>query len=267
MRKVGALTHFPPGLLPLMASFLGPDSIFVAGGFINRPSEKLASAICYSLSTKSWRSNLPSMSTVRARPASVALGGRMMVFGGTANVFELATCEAFDPVTNQWTALPPMSTARSDACAVAWQGCAYVFGGWNGATSLKTVECFDSKLNRWFAIAPMTTPRSDAAAVAVPGRGLLVMGGSNFSGILESAELFHPVTNQWTEMTWQLPKPLYNLSAQCSHDGILYIFGGCTSSGERTTECWSMDLTADVPIWSPLPPLPATMSGLVSVMI
>lgn len=272
MRQVGALAHFPPGLLPLMASFLAPDSIFVAGGgFVKLASAvsgfvKLASAVCYSVNTNSWRTNVPSMHTARGGPATVAIGGRMLVFGGIDAMGysrPLATCEAFDPITNRWTAMPSMSTARAHACAVVWRGIslqAFVFGGRNSYGELSSVECFDPTLNQWSAVAPMTIARSRAAAVILSGRGLVVMGGYNITGVQQSAELYDPATDQWTTMSWELPKRLCDFGAHCI-DGILYILGGSTS------ECWSMDLTAEVPIWSPLPPLPTTLAGLSSVAL
>ena len=266
MRKVEELAHFPPGLLPLMASFLGPDFIFLAGGLINRRGEIVATAVCYSPEAGSWCTNVPSMSTSRYGAATVAIGSRMMVFGGGGTIgWHLSICEAFDLMANEWSALPPMSTPRVNASAVAWQGRAFIFGGRNGSTVLTSVECFDSQLNRWSAMAPMRTRRYATAAVAVSGCRILIMGGLH-GCVLQSVECYDPATNQWTAMSWQLPKPLFNFAAHCI-DQTLYVLGGCTNNGERSSECWSMDLTADVPIWSPLPPLPTTMGGLSSVVL
>ena len=261
MRQVRALVHFPPGLLPLMASFLGLDSIFVVGGYSGRP---LPTSVCYSLDSGTWRSNVGSMDTARYAAASVAIGGRMMVFGGFSYRY-LATCESFDLTTNEWSELPPMSTSRSNASAIVWQGRAFVFGGHNSSGVLSSAECFDPIANCWSAIAPMCTPRYYASGVAVPGRGLLLMGGHDgFSPVVESAELYDPATNKWTLMPWQLPKAVFDLAAHCI-DRMLYVLGGCTSDGTRSCECWSMDL--DVAIWSPLPPLPTTLAALASALV
>ena len=276
LRKVGALTHFPPGLLPLMASFLGPDLIFLAGGVIRGA---VSTAVCYSPHARSWCTNVPSMITARYGPATVAIGSRMMVFGGTGrNGWHLASCEVFDLKANKWSALPPMSEPRVNASAVAWRGISlerdnvrvFIFGGLDGSTVLSSVECFDSKLNRWSAMAPMPTPRSDTTAVAVSGCGLLVMGGYNGGDhdgrILQSVQCYDPATNRWTAMSWQLPKPLFDFAAHCI-DRTLYVLGGFSPGFGYVTDCWSMDLGADVPIWSALPPLPTKMAGLASVVL
>ena len=288
MRQVNALVHFPPGLLPLMASFLGPDSIFVAGGY--EDSGALSSVLGYCVSTSTWRTDVPSMTTARntwrtdvpsmttarSQPAAVALGGRMMVFGGVGAGYNnyLSACEAFDPITNKWTVLPPMSTPRDAACAVAWQGIslqrdngrAFVFGGHNGSTPLASAECFDPTLNQWFRIAHMSTARSHAAAVTVPGHGIIVMGGWIVGHVLSSAELYDPATDQWTLTSWNLPKQLCSFAAHFI-DGVLHIIGGFTPGVGYVTDCWSMDLGAESMIWSQLPPLPRAMDGLSSAML
>ena len=263
MRGVAALTHFPPGLLPLMASFLDGQSVIFAGGYDSK-GNVLASAVCYSLHSRSWRTDVPLMSTPRCGSASVAMQGRMLVFGGMKATGFMESCEAFDPLTNEWTALPPMSTRRSEACAVGWEGRAFVFGGENGAHALSSAECFDPTTNQWSAIAPMTTVRRGASAVAVPGRGLIVMGGNAFNA-LQSAELYDPATDRWTMMTWQLPTPLFDFAAHCI-DGVLHIIGGHPRSQSVST-CWSMDLLSDVPVWSSLSPMPRSVRGMTSVTL
>ena len=262
MKTVTALTHFPPGLLPLIASFLEIDCILVTGGSSGGMAS--ASAVWYSPKTGTWRTDVASMSIARSSPATVTIGGRMMIFGGTHKSQYLTTCEAFDPCTNEWTALSPMPTPRACASAVAWQGRAFIFGGYNGAPNSSS-ECFDPIANRWYDIAPMANARYHAAAVAVPGRGVLVIGGFNAHAAVRSADLYDPTTNQWTAMPWQLPKPLCAFAAHCI-DGVLHILGGFSVDGHQTSDCWSMDLSAAVPIWLSIPPLPPAMSGFASVM-
>ena len=266
MKVVPSLTHFPPGLLPLIATFLGPNSIFFAGGWNAKVGRTVDSAVCYSLDSCSWRTDVSSMRTARGSAATVAIGGRMMVFGGlheNPKTQHLSSCEAFDPITNEWTVLSPMSTRRCYACAVAWESRAFVFGGHDGWSALSSVECFDSALNTWSAIAPMSTARYQAAVVAVSGCGLIVMGGLGADGLaLQSAELYDPTTNEWTAVSWQLPKPVYSFAAHCFDGVVLHIVGGIINShlaltGWRPTACcWSMDLSATAPIWLSLPPMP-----------
>lgn len=117
MRTVAALTHFPPGLLPLIDSFLGPDSILVVGAR-GDPWTRLPVALWYSVETDTWRTDVPPMTSMvigHYAPAGVAVDGRMIVLGGS-------TCEAFDSATKSWSMLSPMTDVRFHGCAVAWQG-------------------------------------------------------------------------------------------------------------------------------------------------
>ena len=269
MREVAALVHFPPGLLPLIASFLPGQSIVLAGGF-DHNGRNTSTALCYSQDTRQWRTDVPSMLTAHYGAATVAIGGRMMVFGGGMNAFEpLATCQAFDPDTNEWSALPPMSTPRILASAAVWQGRAFIFGGRKSNSHrefMSSAECFDPTANRWSAIAPMGIARVQAVALAIPGRGLLVMGGWNKCQ-LSSAELYDPATDAWTVMTWQLPKPLYDFVAHCI-DRVIYVIAGCAHcESSRRLDSWSMDLRAAVPMWSPLSPPPTLITGLASTVL
>lgn len=266
MRTVPALTHFPPGLLPLIASYLGPDSIFVTGGYGGHEGYEghmtyAATSFCYSLDAHTWKTDVPVMGVTRTAMATVVIGGRMMVFGGRNHNSVMASCEAFDPTTNKWSPLPPMPTPRATACAAAWEGRAFVFGGHHLYTALSSVDCFDPTLNRWSAIAPMNFCREGAAAVTIPRRGLLVMGGCHRGCLQQSAELYDFLTTSWTTMPWQLPTPLCDFSAHVL-DGVLYIIGGNNVRG-AVAECWSMDLS--LPVWSPLSPLPTALFGIASV--
>lgn len=85
------------------------------------------------------------MPTARGGIAAVALGGRLFVFGGEESVRTLAQTEAYDPVTDQWTAMVSMPTARHGLCAAAVGGKIYVIGGGvkPGASKSGLNEVFD----------------------------------------------------------------------------------------------------------------------------
>src|SRR5215471_11248052 len=50
----------------------------------------------------------------------------------------------------------------------------------------------------WAKTGSMTTPREGQTAILLANGQVLVMGGSNSSGALSSAELFNPATGKWT---------------------------------------------------------------------
>jgi hypothetical protein len=64
-------------------------------------------------------------------------------------------------------------------------------------TFLDSAEIYDPRTGKWSFTAPMNEPRfEDFTAVLLPGRKVLVAGGSN--GSLKSAEIYDQKTNTWT---------------------------------------------------------------------
>ena len=262
MKTVPALMHFPPGLLPLMASYLGPDSLIIAGGIGGNDGLPRSSADCYSFTTKSWCTKAW-MSTARIAAAAVVIGDRMLVFGGHNGSDEkLDTCEAFDPVADAWCPLPPMLVVRHPISAVEWGGRAFVFGRVRGST-IFSGECFDPVLGTWSPIAPMTTTHYNIAVVAVPSRGIFVMDGAADDQVVQ---IFHPDRNVWSSMKWKLPFPASIHTLFCI-DTILYFVGA--NPGDRRARCHSMDLVQSPPTWKRLSSLalPFPIRGMTSVLV
>lgn len=305
MKTVPELTYFPPGLLPLVASYVAVDRIFIAGGEelgtegnvtnsrygLSAGERRMAldTMDCLSLETGVWGTDFPPMMFEQCGAAVVVVRGQILTFGGL-RIFHthsphLDTCQTYDPDADVWLPLPPMLTKRFGHCAAEWENKAFVFGG-DGLASAD--ECYDPVLNQWSRIAPLTPPRHGAVAVAVPGRGVLVMGGCIFhsrynppfiaagrSGFemheprdcmpLRSVELYHPSTDTWTSVPWTLPKELFDFSAHCI-GSVLYIIGGRWRN-VWNTRCWCMDLNVDPPSWTLLPEFPFPMHCTSSVLV
>ena len=91
------------------AGAVGSDGrIYVFGGITSTGLWTAAEA--YDPDTDRWET-LPSMPTAREAAAAVALGSRILVFGGTGGA---TVVEYYDVVTRQWGTLATMPTARSD---------------------------------------------------------------------------------------------------------------------------------------------------------
>ena len=278
MRTVTSLTDFPPGLLPLMASYLGAERVFIAGGAYGDNLEDTIQR--YSLDSGRWETKmagLPAMDTLfHGSLRGQAIGNRrLLIFGnGTSRPrFEGELIRfrvtSFDAHKERWAALPSMIYARPGCCSAEWEGRVFVFGGFYDVP-LFSCECYDTVTDRWSFIASMKTPRYDAVAVSVPGLGILVMGGSFASHTSHvwptwrTVDLYNPNTNCWTTMPWNLPTPLHNFVAHCIA-GRIYLIGGV--SDHICAECWSMDLTVDSPSWIPLPSLPIPTYQMASVLL
>ena len=280
LRTVTSLTDFPPGLLPLMASYLGAERVFIAGGLCGDNFQETVE--CYALISRTWETGLPAMHSSRhgGRRGQAIGNRRLMVFGNgdgrPPSSGELTPYRviSFDAYHKCWTTLPSMIFARPGCCSAEWQGRVFVFGGFYTDPEF-SCECYDPISNRWSFIASMKRPCYDAVAVSVPGLGILVMGGLivselrqllRRSSLSQLVELYDPRTNCWTTMAWTLPQPLYNFVAHHIAGRIIIIGGGCD---DRVTcaECWSLDLTPDAPSWISLPLLPVPTSNMASVIV
>ena len=77
----------------------------------------------------------------------------------------------------------------------------YVMGGYDGSC-LNTAEVYDPQANTWTAIPPMSSKRYGPAAATLVGPDghprVYVMGGSDGSSDLNTAEVYNPQTNTWT---------------------------------------------------------------------
>jgi hypothetical protein len=181
---------------------------------------------------------LAPMPTARTRLAVVeGPDGKIYAIGGF-NGSSLATVEAYDPTTNQWTCsigdlnagctastIPPMPTARDGLGAVVGvDQRIYAIGGYAGSASAVTgvVEAYDPTTNQWSCsvgdpsagcsgsatILPMPTPRDTLAVVEGTNGLIYAVGGSivnvsstaptSASDYLDVVEAYNPTTNVWT---------------------------------------------------------------------
>src|SRR5690348_13613767 len=91
------------------------------------PTAQAAPGVVYaesSVAALSWTEAAP-MSAHRTAPASATLGGLVYAAGGWNSDYlcsYLNTVEAYNPATNQWSAVALMSTAREHARAAVWNG-------------------------------------------------------------------------------------------------------------------------------------------------
>lgn len=83
------------------------------------------------------------MSVGRCALGAAALKGRLVVCGGYDSARVLRTAEAYDPLSNTWSALPDMKRARARFPAARLGDALYVFGGSDGQTELDSVDVYE----------------------------------------------------------------------------------------------------------------------------
>ena len=177
------------------------------------------------------------LSTARAEPmATPLLDGRVLVSGGvTAAGAFVANAEIYDPTTGTFSATGSMSDARGyHTATLLSDGKVLIAGGRNSTGYLASAEIFDPAGNGGLGIFSSTgtlaAARGYHASTVLTDGKVLISGGTNIGGFLDSSELFDP-----TAATF-LPAGTMS-AARRSHgatllpDGRVLIAGGVGSGG------------------------------------
>lgn len=176
----------------------------------------------------SWTAANP-MHRARAFFAAAELpNGNILVAGGFDQGVTFADSEIYNWHTGLWTVTASMINARSAPVAVQLEnGRVMVIGGLDGdGTILNSVEIYDPRTNTWSLTGSMNVARfEDFVAVLLPGRKVLVAGGSN--GSLKSAEIFDEKTGMWST-TNPMNVGRGEFANVKLHDGRVLVMGGTT---------------------------------------
>lgn len=98
----------------------------------------------------------------------------------------------------------------------------------------------------WSAAASLTTARQYHSATPLPNGKVLVAGGIDSSGVLNSAEIYDPATNTWSS-AGSLTTARYTHTATLLPNGKVLVAGGVGSSSylnsaelyDSATNTWS----------------------------
>ena len=179
----------------------------------------------------------PTLAEARLGHTATALAdGRVLVAGGWPDEGRppLASAEIFDPRSGRFTPAGPMTVGRGGHTASRLtDGRVLIVGGQNGSTILASAEIFDPSTLRFVAAAPMPGPRdAHGAAVLRDGRVLVAGGRSGREILLDTALLFDPARNAWTE-AGQLREAKYKLALAPLPDGGALVVGGQTGDARE----------------------------------
>ncbi|XP_015758827.1 PREDICTED: kelch-like protein 12 [Acropora digitifera] len=112
------------------------------------------------------------MNEARHDAFGAAMNGKIYVAGGkqrdaTLPIGErvLASCEVYDPSTDEWQVMPSLNVPRYSASMVCFKGALYVVGGLKNTARSKcgelSVEMFDSDVNEWHKKSDIPVPTRD----------------------------------------------------------------------------------------------------------
>jgi len=154
----------------------------------------------YDITRNQWY-DCGEMAEVRSDAGVAALNGKIYVIGGFNGQNQpQASMEVLDPQEGTWSLARGMSKARSGVKAAVMNGKIYVVGGWNGETGrwrrLSCGEVFDPATGQWSRLPQMNRRRSNYSLVVTQGQ-LMVLGGSNQSGLTETTEILDEKNMKW----------------------------------------------------------------------
>lgn len=145
--------------------------------------------------------------------ATLLGSGQVLVTGGfSAGAFITDRAELFDPTTESWTLLSArMVEERAAHTATRLNdGRILICGGWvqTGVDDILTTnsaEVYNPASGTFQTIDGMHEERADHVATLLPDGRVLITGGSRLAGAfladLDTAEVFDPQTNTFTELT------------------------------------------------------------------
>ncbi|MEK6683281.1 MAG: kelch repeat-containing protein [Nitrospirota bacterium] len=169
---------------------------------------------------------------------------------GAGGILSLA--ERFDPATGLFTDLSDtVRIPRSGHTATVLLDGRVLIAGGQGAAALGSTELFDAQSAILFkppfdpkagafTLLPnaLPIPRWDHTATLLPDGRVLITGGRNESGYLNSAELFDPAAERFGPLSAAMTTPRAGQTATLMSNGQVLLLGGLNDAGVLSTGEW-----------------------------
>ncbi len=224
------------------STLLPTGDIMIAGG-TNGPSI-LSNAELFRPSLDAFLPMNGGMRYVRdLHTATLMPNGRVLIAGGfttdAVSTGSTNTAEIYYPDTRMFIETTPMINARSNHSAILLpDGNVFVAGGFGPSDVVTgTSEIYVSTNSTWMTRPSMTMPvgceRAIHATVQLKTGHILLIGGINASGPLDTTADYNPATNSWScASVAVMPTPLRSHSATLLFDGRVLVAGGNDGLGE-----------------------------------
>ena len=256
------------------ASLLPNGTILLAGGTDGQ--NVLASAEVFDPATGNFTLTVSSMAAARERhSASLLPNGRVLLAGGSTSSSGVTgptnSAELYFPNPGAFRPAAVMISSHSQHVAVSLpNGNVFVAGGYNGLNTVtNTAEVYQSTTNTWIAAAPMPAnqQRAVAAAVQLQDGTIMVCGGINQNGLLNSVLIYNPTTNAWAVNGEAMPSALQSHTATLLANGRVLVAGGDNGFGETNSSFIYDPAQADGSRWSATNPLKHARFGHTATLL
>jgi N-acetylneuraminic acid mutarotase len=236
------------------------DTIYTMGGLVSNPEGTGAtdSVERFQVGSEAWESVSP-LPTGRHHSMAVALDGRIYHLGGMdgSGFNPVATSWVLDPGEG-WIEIADLPEPVGAGAAVVLDGTIYIVGGVTRGTGL---FAYDPTGDFWESLAEMTQPREHVAAVGFE-RKLWVLGGRWGEEMLNTVEVFDPITGTWSSGP-TMAEARSGFGATVVGERIV-VAGGEVFSPTRALTSTEI-LTEDA--WLPAEPLPNPLHGVSLVTV
>jgi hypothetical protein len=186
----------------------------------------------------SWAQMAEHVADSRIGAASAVLpDGRTLIAGGLVDGQPTARVVIFDPVTNSFVGAGEMAAARVGHTATLLDdGRVLIAGGRIADQVVPDLEVFsphaDLEQSSSALIGTMLTARESHAAAKLADGTVLIAGGANAGGPLDTAEIFNPADDTTAETWHPMGTARAGASATLLIDGRVLIAGGTTRDAE-----------------------------------
>jgi N-acetylneuraminic acid mutarotase len=244
----------------LLTTGTNAGKVLVTGG--TGGSGTLLSSELYDPSTGTWTTT-SSLNAERANHSATLLpNGQVLVTGGDQGGTALTSNEVFDPQTSTWSTSPlALGTARTGHTAALLPGDIVVVAGGKATastnTGLSAAEEFDPTKPVVSSTATLSPGSCQNCTTTVLSTGkVLVAGGLNGSGPVATAELYDPVTGNWSSTGSMVHARAFHTAALLPTGQVL-VAGGQGAGGtslsstelyDSSTGTWASDTLPGAPL-------------------
>jgi len=187
------------------------------------------------------------ISLVQARENHVAIAlndGRVLLAGGANDaVGPLNSAELFNPANGTFTATPTMPHAHAAGAGVLLaNGKVLVTGG--ATVNGDSADLYDPVANTWTPTSgAMNVSRFGHTATLLPDGKVLIVGGSNGTNAVASAEIFDPATGLFA-LADSLSAARFQHTATLLPNGKVMVAGGFGSAALASVEIYDPGVTS-----------------------